>query len=59
MMDAGRNVELPDDWLDGCLAGWLGGKPQLGLGQAREQGADAVLGEHFVESVVGGSVLVP
>ena len=58
-MDAGQIVEQPGGWLDGHLAGWLGGKPQLGLGQAREQGADAVLGEHFVESVVGGSVLVP
>jgi hypothetical protein len=46
MMNAGRNVELPDDWLDGHLSGWLGGKHQQGLGQARERGADVVLGEH-------------
>jgi hypothetical protein len=54
MMDAGRNVELPDEWLDGHLAGWLGDKPQLGLGQARERGTDVVLGEHAGESLFGG-----
>jgi hypothetical protein len=54
MLDAGRNVELPDDWLDGYLAGWLGDKPQLGLGQARERGTDVVLGEHADESLFGG-----
>ena len=63
MMGAGRNVELlgeqPGGWLDGHLAGWLGDKRQLGLGQARERGTGAAQGEHFVGSVVGGSVLVP
>ena len=58
-MDAGQIVEQPGGWLDGHLAGWLGGKPQLGLGQARERGTGAAQGEHFVGSVVGGSVLVP
>ena len=53
-MDAGRNVELLDDWLDGHLAGWLGGKPQLGLGQAREQGRGGGPGEHADGSLFGG-----
>jgi hypothetical protein len=53
-MDAGRNVELPDDWLDGRLAGWLGDKRQLGLGQSRERGAGAAQGEHFGGSLFGG-----
>ena len=59
MMDAGQIVELPDELLVGCLAGWLGDKRRLGLGQARERGTGAAQGEHFVGSVVGGSVLVP
>jgi hypothetical protein len=54
MMDAGQIVELPDELLVGCLAGWLGDKRQLGLGQAREPGTGAAQGEHFVGSVVGG-----
>jgi len=54
MMGAGRNVELLDGWPDGHLAGWLGGKPQLGLGQARGRGTDVVLGEHADGSLFGG-----
>ena len=59
MMDAGLTVELLGEQPDECPAGWLGGKPQLGLGQARERGTGAAQGEHFVECEVGGSVLVP
>lgn len=64
MMDAGQTVEQPGGWLDGHLADWLGDKRQLGLGQARERGTGAALGEHvggslFGGSLFGGSVLVP
>ena len=58
-MDAGQIVEQPGGWLDGHLAGWMGGKPQLGLGQAQERGTDAAQGEHFGGSLFGGLVLVP
>ena len=58
-MDAGQTVEQPGGWLELRLVGWLGDKRQLGLGQAREPGTGAAQGEHFVGSVVGGSVLVP
>ncbi len=54
-MGAGQIVEL----LGELLAGWLGGKRQLGLGQAQERGTGAARGEHFVGCGVGGSVLVP
>ena len=54
-MGAGQTVEL----LGEQPGGWLGDKRQLGLGQARERGTGAAQGEHFVGSVVGGSVLVP
>ena len=53
-MDAGQIVEQPGGWLDGHLAGWLGGKPQLGLGRAQERGTDAAQGEHFGGSLFGG-----
>ena len=58
-MDAGQIVELPDELLIGCLAGWSDDKRQLGLGQARERGTGAARGEHVVGSLFGGSVLVP
>lgn len=54
-MGAGQIVEL----LGELLAGWPGGKRQLGLGQAQERGTSAARGEHFVGCGVGGSVLVP
>ena len=58
MMDAGQTVEQPgeqpDDWLDGHLADWLDGKPQLGLGQARERGTGAAQGEHVDGWLFGG-----
>ena len=54
-MDVGLTVEL----LGELLAGWPGGKRQLGLGQARERGTGAARGEHFVGCGVGGLVLVP
>ncbi len=54
-MDAGQTFEQPDE----LLAGWPGGKRQLGLGQAQERGTGAARGEHFVGCGVGGSVLVP
>jgi hypothetical protein len=59
MMDAGQTFELPDELLVGCLAGWLGDKRRLGLGQARERDTGAAQGEHFVGCGVGGLVLVP
>ena len=54
MMDAGQIVELPDELLVGCLAGWLGDKRRLGLGQVREPGTGAAQGEHFVGLLFGG-----
>jgi hypothetical protein len=54
MLDAGRNVELPDDWLDGYLAGWLGGMRQLGLGQVLERGTGGGPDEHADGSLFGG-----
>ena len=54
-MGAGQIVEL----LGELLAGWPGGKRQLGLGQAQERGTGAARGEHFVGCGVGGLVLVP
>jgi hypothetical protein len=50
MMDAGQTFEQPGE----LLADWLGGKPQLGLGRARERGIDAALGEHADGSLFGG-----
>jgi hypothetical protein len=50
MMDAGQTFEQPGE----LLADWLGGKPQLGLGQARERGTGAAQGEHFGGSLFGG-----
>ena len=55
MMDAGQTVELQGELLDG----WLGGRRQPGLGQARERGRDVAQGEHAGGLLVGGSVLVP
>jgi len=64
MMGVGQTVEQPGGWLELSLTDWLGGKRQLGLGQARERGTGAAQGEHFggsllVGSLFGGSVLVP
>ena len=54
-MDAGQTFEQPDE----LLAGWPGGKRQLGLGQARERGTGAAQGEHSGGSLFGSSVLMP
>jgi len=64
MMDAGQTVELLGEQPGELPADRLGGKRQLGLGQARERGTGAAQGEHFggsllVGSLFGGSVLVP
>jgi hypothetical protein len=48
MMGAGQIVELP--------GGWLGGKRQLGLGQARERGTSGAQGEHADGSLFDGSL---